>query len=255
VKLLVSVADAVEAHAALLGGADIIDAKDPTRGALGPVAPGALRAIRETVPAEVPFSAALGEVRLPEEVSALFDGIDVPLSFVKLGIRGPDAGNCRRSISAAVDRASQLPERPGLVLVAFADTQGVDGLSLAEMADLAIRSGAQGLLVDTARKASGSLFDFCTSEELQDLRSTLPAGFSFAVAGSLRSSHIVAAIDAGADVMGVRGAACESGRASPVSSAAVARLVEKLRAPSTGKQLLQALELTRSDHSQLHSVR
>ncbi len=35
-KLLVSVADAVEAHAALLGGADIIDAKDPTRGALGP---------------------------------------------------------------------------------------------------------------------------------------------------------------------------------------------------------------------------
>jgi hypothetical protein len=38
---------------------------------------------------------------------------------------------------------------------------GVDGLSLAEMADLALRTGAQGLLVDTARKP-GTLFDFCT---------------------------------------------------------------------------------------------
>ena len=38
-KLLVSVADAAEARAAIEGGADIIDAKDPTTGALGPCLP------------------------------------------------------------------------------------------------------------------------------------------------------------------------------------------------------------------------
>jgi uncharacterized protein (UPF0264 family) len=36
-QLLVSVADAREARAARLGGADVIDAKDPSRGALGSV--------------------------------------------------------------------------------------------------------------------------------------------------------------------------------------------------------------------------
>ena len=38
-KLLVSVSNADEAFAAVEGGADIIDAKDPSRGALGPVSP------------------------------------------------------------------------------------------------------------------------------------------------------------------------------------------------------------------------
>ena len=36
-RLLVSVMDASEALAALEGGADLIDAKDPLAGALGPV--------------------------------------------------------------------------------------------------------------------------------------------------------------------------------------------------------------------------
>src|SRR5439155_397097 len=43
-RLLVSVADAAEARAALGGGADIIDAKEPRHGALGVVAPEVLRA-------------------------------------------------------------------------------------------------------------------------------------------------------------------------------------------------------------------
>ena len=51
-RLLVSVADAAEARAALAGGADIIDAKEPRHGALGAVAPDVLRAIRNAVGAE-----------------------------------------------------------------------------------------------------------------------------------------------------------------------------------------------------------
>src|SRR5207249_1208836 len=38
-QLLISVAGPAEAHAALRGGADVIDAKDPRHGALGPVSP------------------------------------------------------------------------------------------------------------------------------------------------------------------------------------------------------------------------
>jgi len=228
VKLLVSVADTAEAKAAIEGGADIIDAKDPTTGALGRVSLSMLQAIRETVASSIPLSAALGDVRFPEAVSPQFDGIDVPLSFVKLGLHGFDAGSCARSIAAGVARASRLPGEPGLVVVGFADMQKTGGLNLAQIADLAVREGADGFLVDTARKASGSLFDYCTTGDLRAIRSNLPAAFTFAVAGSLRVEDIAAAIETDAHVMGVRGAACESGRASRVSSAAVARLVETL---------------------------
>ena len=42
-RLLVSVRSAAEARAALSGGADIIDAKEPSLGSLGAVGPLALR--------------------------------------------------------------------------------------------------------------------------------------------------------------------------------------------------------------------
>jgi (5-formylfuran-3-yl)methyl phosphate synthase len=228
-RLLVSVADAVEARAALEGCANIIDAKDPANGALGRVSVHALHAIREAVPSGIPLSAALGEAGMPHQVAALFAGIDVPLSFVKLGILGLDSATCARSIADAVARVTKLPGEPRLVVVAFADVQGMAGLSLAEIAELAVKEGADGLLVDTASKASGSLFDYSTPSDLRDLQSTLPGDFSFAVAGSLKLKDMAAAIETDADVVGVRGAACEAGRASQVSSTAVAGLVETLR--------------------------
>src|SRR5207249_701962 len=60
-RLLVSVRGPVEARAALAGGADVIDAKDPARGALGAVSAERLAAIRRTVGAARPVSAALGD--------------------------------------------------------------------------------------------------------------------------------------------------------------------------------------------------
>src|SRR5438094_10252622 len=64
-QLLVSVADASEGRAALLGGADVIDAKDPREGALGAVRPEVLRERRAAVGAARPLSAALGDAGPP----------------------------------------------------------------------------------------------------------------------------------------------------------------------------------------------
>jgi (5-formylfuran-3-yl)methyl phosphate synthase len=60
-RLLVSVADAEDARAAVEGGADIVDAKDPAQGALGPVAPATLEAIVQAVDGARPVSAAVGD--------------------------------------------------------------------------------------------------------------------------------------------------------------------------------------------------
>ena len=55
-RLLVSVRSAEEVSAALAGGADIIDAKEPARGSLGRVTPAVLSAIAARTPASVPLS-------------------------------------------------------------------------------------------------------------------------------------------------------------------------------------------------------
>src|SRR5437773_9115409 len=60
-RLLVSVTCAAEALAALAGGADLIDAKDPLAGALGAVSADVLREIYAVVADRRPVTAALGD--------------------------------------------------------------------------------------------------------------------------------------------------------------------------------------------------
>src|SRR5262249_27258839 len=60
-RLLVSVASAAEALAALGGGADVVDAKDPHAGALGAVSAEVLHGIRAAIAGARPLSAALGD--------------------------------------------------------------------------------------------------------------------------------------------------------------------------------------------------
>ena len=61
-KLLVSVRSTAEAEAALRGGADIIDIKEPARGPLGMAPPEVCGSIVQRVAGRAPVSAALGEL-------------------------------------------------------------------------------------------------------------------------------------------------------------------------------------------------
>ena len=61
-KLLVSVRSGVEALAALAGGADVIDVKEPSHGPLGRAEFALWREVRGRVPPTVPMSVALGEL-------------------------------------------------------------------------------------------------------------------------------------------------------------------------------------------------
>lgn len=60
-RLLVSVVSAEEARAALAGGADIIDVKDPRAGALGAPSPRVLAEVVDAVGDAAPVSVALGD--------------------------------------------------------------------------------------------------------------------------------------------------------------------------------------------------
>ncbi len=235
-RLLVSVSDAAEARTALAGGAQIVDAKDPGRGALGPLAPAALRAVRDAVPDEVPLSAALGEAGTVAELAARVEGISVALSFVKLGFRGfPNPRAAAAVLAGLVDLARRLPGSPRVIAVAYADWERAGGLPVELYPTLVAEVGAAGLLVDTALKDGTSLFDWMSAGDLARIGAeVLKVAPEFALAGSLGVEHLALARSAGATVVGVRGAACDGGRRGRVSEARVAQLARSFSArPST----------------------
>src|SRR5436309_2157867 len=110
-QLLVSVADASEGRAALLGGADVIDAKDPRQGALGAVRPEVLRELRAAVGAARPLSAALGDAGPPLLVECRARAAArLGATVVKVGFRGAVSPGARGA-PACCDRPRLAPHR------------------------------------------------------------------------------------------------------------------------------------------------
>src|SRR5690349_10143177 len=102
-RLLVSVRSAGEVEAAVQGGADIVDAKEPMRGPLGAVDAAELARIAAAVPDGVPLSLALGDLATP---AAAATGLDLTRAigrrpaelYVKLGLAGVVHPTVARSV-------------------------------------------------------------------------------------------------------------------------------------------------------------
>ena len=225
-RLLVSVRDVRDADAAVRGGAEIVDAKDPRRGALGPVTPRTLARIRAAVPPGIPVSAALGDAVAERVVARAARLAARGAAYVKVGLRDvTGAGHAQ----ALAHRAAQGAAEAGaeLVLVAYADASRAGSLPPLAVPDIAAAAGARGVLLDTAFKDRGSLFDLLdvsgVAQWLAAARAT-GGGLFTALAGSLGEPGLRTALTLGADIVGVRGAACDGGRTGRVSVARVAAL-------------------------------
>jgi (5-formylfuran-3-yl)methyl phosphate synthase len=227
--LLVSVRSAEEVSAALAGGADIIDAKEPARGSLGAVDPEVLWAIAARTPWSVPLSVALGDCATEAEVRRAVRAVRLPKRsapvYLKLGFAGSASlERVRRLLRAAVATATSSVLDPDIVGVAYADHRARGTLSPEDVLRAAAAARVTGLLIDTFRKDGRGLLDHLPLARLSALaQRARAAGLLFAVAGSLDPAAIsrVAPI---ADVVGVRGAACQGGRAGTVTAERVAEL-------------------------------
>jgi uncharacterized protein (UPF0264 family) len=233
-QLLVSVRAGDEVAAALAGGADIIDAKEPARGSLGPVVPEVLQAILARVPESVPFSVALGDFTAPDAVRHAVAGANVPRRrapiYLKLGFAGERSEAVVTSlVAAALDAAAAASVRPVVVPVAYGDYQSAGSPAPEGVLRVAIKAGARAFLMDTYLKDGRGLLDWIALDRLQTLAADArSAGLLLAIAGSLDLAALdrVAGI---ADVVGVRGAACRGGREGSVDAELVRRLRERLR--------------------------
>src|SRR5256886_14684884 len=140
-RLLVSVRGSVEARAAVAGGADVIDAKDPARGALGPVRRDRLAAIRRAVGAVRPVSAALGDAGDAAMVAAAAAAAR-GVAFVKLGFGGVTSEAPARALARAARRGAA--SATALVLVAYADWRRAPSLAPDRPVAVAGGAGAAG---------------------------------------------------------------------------------------------------------------
>jgi len=228
-RLLVSVADRREARAALRGGADVIDAKDPRRGALGAVRRDVLAAIRDAVPSACPVSAALGDASDEHAIArAARAAAGLGVSFVKVGFAGLVAEGRVRRLAGAARRGAG--ERVAVVLVAYADWRRVQSLAPERLLAAAAAAGAAGVLLDTAFKET-AVFALASPQRVGAwVAAAHAAGLFAGLAGSLRGSDFATARALGADLVGVRGAACVGGRTGRVSPARVAALRALARA-------------------------
>lgn len=224
---LASVRNADEARAALAGGADILDCKDPSLGALGAVS---LQVVREIVVAAGPgvtVSATIGDlpndamrvVRAAEEVAAA--GVNI----VKWGIFDTDgAAQVIDALQGADIGSSQL------VAVLMADRN--PDLSL--LAPLAA-AGFAGVMLDTADKSRGPLTQVLSVAEIKSFvalahKHKLISG----LAGSLRIADIEPLLRYGPDVLGFRGALCTGGRTGKLERANVDDVARAIYAAAHG---------------------
>lgn len=226
-QLLVSVRMAAEVDAALEGGADVIDAKDPRRGALGAVTAAELAAVALRAGSEVPLSAALGDVVAQREAARLVGGLAVPPraapTYAKLALPWPLEPTGADVLRAAVAAAARHPAHPRIVAVGYADR--LTHAQLFELITVASGAGADGVLLDTADKDGRSLLASVPAECLgRWVAAAREAGLLAALAGSLGAAEIPEAVRSGADVIGVRGAACADGRNGRVSAERVRAL-------------------------------
>ena len=232
-RLLVSVRSAAEAGAALVGGADIIDAKDPSLGSLGAVSETALGQIAAAVPAAVPLSVALGDLTTEPALAAALDrvrravGERDPL-YVKLGFAGASPADAIMLGRAAVEASREI-RGARVILVAYADHQAAGSPSPDDVVRIADLTDAAGVLLDTYGKDGRHLLDHIDDGGLRAWTARAARrGRLVALAGSLDRAALGRLRGLPADVVGVRTAACIGGRGGEVAAARVRALRVRL---------------------------
>jgi uncharacterized protein (UPF0264 family) len=230
-KLLVSVADEREARVAVESGVDIVDLKNPAEGSLGAPAPSMIARVRAAVPAERPVSAAIGDLpNLPGTAAlAALGAAHSGAAYVKVGLWGTSTEDEAVAVLRAVREALESgPTRPAVIAGAYADAERVPSRPLVPGAVVAAarNAGVGGCLVDTAVKDGRGLFEWLTPDALEALVAAgHAANLEMALAGALRAEDLPTVRATGADIVGVRSAACRDGRrTAPLDAGRIGRL-------------------------------
>ena len=221
-KLLVSVWHVDETYAAVIGGADIVDVKDPSAGSLGAPKPSVILKVKEIISLNNPkceVSAAIGDIKCcPSTVRlASYALSSIGLDYVKVGIETADFKLAYSIAENAVEGARE-GGKAQVIIVAYADFKRINSLNPLTLPEIAYSVNADGVMIDTRIKDGRNTFNHLSLNELKQFVSKAKKyGLITALAGGLNIEHVEAAYKLGFDVIGFRTAVCDGGRLGKLS--------------------------------------
>lgn len=224
-RMLASVTGTREAVLAMACGVDVIDLKEPSRGALGAVSHEVQREVVQWVNGRCPVSATAGDLPMDPAIiaAAIYRTASNGVDLVKIGLRTLEAhADCLEVLAEASVHGVRV------VAVLFAE----DHPSLTLLGSLRA-AGCHGVMLDTATKAAGSLLRHIHLNSLDAFISRARRlGLLCGLAGSLQPGDIAELRRLGPDYLGFRGALCEAGsRTGHLSANALARVRKELPLP------------------------
>jgi uncharacterized protein (UPF0264 family) len=230
-RLMISVVSVEEARQALQGGAEILDIKNPAEGSLGAQSPGLIREISKLFSTEAEISVALGDMpNLPGTAAlAALGAATCGANYVKVGLHGAPGEAEAIALLREVKRAV-LEFRTMVIAALYGDCLRAGTLNPECLPHIAAEAGVHGCLLDTAIKDGHTLFDFLSPPALRLLaQQAHSSGLIFGLAGALREQDLSLAKDMGADVVGLRTAACRNNqRNGPLEAMRVKKLCERI---------------------------
>ena len=202
-RFLASVRDEAEALIALRAGADLIDFKEPSAGALGALDPLLLAKAVGEIAARAKTSATIGD--LPMEAGLLRDAVTrigaAGVDYVKLGVFPGEHAE------TAIAELAPEARKHNLILVLFADA-----MPEFDAVTLAATIGAHGVMLDTMAKTGQSLLDNMEIEAIAEFVSrTRRHGLLAGLAGSLKPRHVAPLLTLEPSLLGFRSALCRDG--------------------------------------------
>jgi uncharacterized protein (UPF0264 family) len=227
-RLLVSPMNIKEARAAIAGGADILDVKNPKEGSLGANFPWTINAVVDLAEGKVPVSATIGDLDYKPGTASLaalgaaFSGAD----YIKAGLLGvKTADQAADMLNNIVQAVKSYDQRKKVVASAYSDFMRVGSISPMLLPNVAKSSGADVVMVDTAIKDGRSTFEFMSDKELSMFISEgQRLGLEVAIAGTISFKDIGLLKRIAPDIIGVRGIVCGGDRRSSIKAELVTKL-------------------------------
>lgn len=194
---------------------DIVDVKRPAEGSLGANFPWVIKEIRDAVPVDKPVSATVGDVPYkPGTVAQAALGAAVSgATYIKVGLYGCTTPEQGVEVMRGVVRAVKEYRSDAFVVASgYADARRIGCVNPLSLPDIALRSGSDAAMLDTAVKDGTRLFDHAPPDVCGEfVRRSHEAGLRAALAGSVTVDDLAVLTRIGTDIVGVRGAVCQGG--------------------------------------------
>ncbi|RAP53265.1 MAG: hypothetical protein BZ138_01405 [Methanosphaera sp. rholeuAM270] len=214
-ELLVSAINLEEAKEATLGGADILDVKNPKEGSLGANFPWVINQISDYAQDRIIVSTTIGDVPYkPGTVSLAALGSAVSGSnYVKVGLYGTkNYEEALEVMKAVVKTIKDYDDSITVVACGYADAHNIGSVLPQDIPLVARDSNSDIAMLDTYVKDGHRLTDYMTKNQLHEfVELSHRLDLKVALAGSVNKEDIPLLKEINCDIMGVRGCVCTGG--------------------------------------------